>query len=327
MRRNRASMRKERIIMLASSVFVLTALTMTGFYVKEKNDSEKDGYMVDMSALEKRTEDKTKELAETSAKEKEGSTKGKEGSAKEKEAADEFSAEIANDLDYDPYFQEASSSDVENLWDSIRKESQETDEITTDAAKESNAVANSEAAKADVTERTDGSAKTDVTASANVNSAINEMAKSESVIKDTAKAAVFQEKGKLDWPVAGNVLINYSMDKTVYFKTLEQYKFSPAIVISAAEGENITASADGKVKEVFENAEIGHAVTVDIGNGYEITYGQLRDINVLKGDLVSAGDILGKVSAPTKYYSKEGANLYFKLTKDGTPINPLSNLG
>ena len=35
-------MKKERIIMLASSVFVLTALTMTGFYVREKNKEEKD---------------------------------------------------------------------------------------------------------------------------------------------------------------------------------------------------------------------------------------------------------------------------------------------
>ena len=56
-------MKKERIIMLISSVFVLTALTMTGFYVKEKNEADKDGYVVDMSALENKTEEKTKEIA------------------------------------------------------------------------------------------------------------------------------------------------------------------------------------------------------------------------------------------------------------------------
>ena len=53
MRRHRSTMRKERIIMLVSSVFVLTALTMTGFYVKEKNEAEKDGYIVDMSSWRK----------------------------------------------------------------------------------------------------------------------------------------------------------------------------------------------------------------------------------------------------------------------------------
>ena len=143
---------------------------------------------------------------------------------------------------------------------------------------------------------------------------------------EAARALSFQERDNLGWPVAGNVLINYSMDKTVYFPTLQQYKYNPAIVIAASEGENITASADGRVLSVFEDAQLGHGITIDIGNGYELTYGQLKDIMVLQGDMVSAGDVLGKVAAPTKYYSEEGPNVYFKLTKDGVPVNPLSCL-
>ena len=97
-------MKKERIIMLISSVFVLTALTMTGFYVKEKNEADKDGYVVDMSALEKKTEEKTKEIAE---------------SVEQNQAND---AVKGNDLDYDPNFQEASSGDVTNTWDNQKDE-------------------------------------------------------------------------------------------------------------------------------------------------------------------------------------------------------------
>ena len=41
-RRNRSSIRKERIIMLASSVFVLAALTVTGVYVRNNNRAEKE---------------------------------------------------------------------------------------------------------------------------------------------------------------------------------------------------------------------------------------------------------------------------------------------
>jgi len=32
------------------------------------------------------------------------------------------------------------------------------------------------------------------------------------------------ETDKLLWPIAGNILVDYSMDKTVYFPTLDQYK-------------------------------------------------------------------------------------------------------
>jgi len=64
----------------------------------------------------------------------------------------------------------------------------------------------------------------------------------------------------------------------------------------------------------------------DLGNGYELTYGQLTDITLAEGDAVSAGDIVGKVAKPTIYYSVEGSNVYFKLTKDGQPVNPLSRM-
>ena len=50
--------------------------------------------------------------------------------------------------------------------------------------------------------------------------------------------------------------------------------------------------------------------------------GQLKDIEVTKNSYVNAGDTIGSVAAPTKYFSVEGSNLYFELTKDGEPVNP-----
>ena len=65
---------------------------------------------------------------------------------------------------------------------------------------------------------------------------------------------------------------------------------------------------------------------MDLGNGYEITYGQLKEILVSEGSYVSMGDMIASVAAPTKYYSIEGTNVYFKLTKDGNPVNPMTRL-
>ena len=136
----------------------------------------------------------------------------------------------------------------------------------------------------------------------------------------------FSDNDSLVWPVVGNILINYSMDKTIYFPTLDQYKYNPAIVIQANEGDMITAAAAGKVTSVFTDPQIGNAVTMDLGNGYEITYGQLTGILVSEGSYVSMGDMIAQVAAPTKYYSVEGTNVYFKLTKDGEPVNPMTRL-
>ena len=58
MKRRRKNKRKERMIMLGSSVMVLSALTITGLYVKEKKEVPKEEYVVDLSELEKEENNK-----------------------------------------------------------------------------------------------------------------------------------------------------------------------------------------------------------------------------------------------------------------------------
>ena len=133
----------------------------------------------------------------------------------------------------------------------------------------------------------------------------------------------FTESSQLLWPVNGNVLMSYSMDKSVYFSTLDQYKYNPALVISGTLNDNVIAAAPGIVKSIDTMRETGTTVTVDMGNGYECLYGQLKDVQVKTGDYVNAKDVIGYVSEPTKYYSVEGCNLYFEMRKDGQTVNPM----
>ena len=93
-------------------------------------------------------------------------------------------------------------------------------------------------------------------------------------------------------------------------------------MLDAEEGTSVAACAEGKVIDIFQSAEIGNAVTMDLGDGYQITYGQLQEISVSIDSYVNPGEQVGTIAAPTKYYSIEGANLYLKLTMDGTPVNP-----
>ena len=142
----------------------------------------------------------------------------------------------------------------------------------------------------------------------------------------TAMNLNFGEDSQLLWPVDGNVLLSFSMDKTVYFSTLDQYKYNPAMVISGAEGDQVIASAPGIVKSIDVTAETGTTVNVDLGNGYELFYGQLKEVPVKAGDYVDAKTVLGYVGQPTKYYSVEGCNVYFEMRKDGQPVNPMEYL-
>ncbi len=159
-------------------------------------------------------------------------------------------------------------------------------------------------------------------------STANVQAEAAAALEKMAEPALhFSEDAQVDWPVAGTVLLDYSMDASVFFPTLKVYKYNPALVIGAEVGSQVVSSARGVVKSIEIDEETGTTLTVDVGDQYEMIYGQLKEVPVSKGELIEEGELLGYVSEPTKYYCEEGSNLYFQMKKDGEPIDPFLYLG
>lgn len=136
----------------------------------------------------------------------------------------------------------------------------------------------------------------------------------------------FTESSLMQWPVEGQVVLDYDMEHTIYFPTLNVYKYSPAIAVSSEVNTPVAAAANGKVLSITNNEETGLTMAMDLGNGYQAIYGQLKDLTFQTDDYVEAGTAIGYVSEPTKYYTKEGTNLYFAMKKDGVPLDPLQYL-
>lgn len=301
MRRNnrRSNAKKERIIMMASSAFVLTALTMTGIYMKSSRmDSEDDGYTIDFTALENSAENKLKEIAQN---------------AQTEDEADLLNGDIPNfygmedDLDYMPMETDTTQIVIPGLTDGdeLQGYAPTLDDVIPDIAAAPETKSESE--KKDNTPQPEPKKQETTAQSVVVMPELN-----------------FEDGDQLLRPMSGDMvaLLPYSMDGGIYFSTLEHFKYNPALILQADVGTTVTACADGKVIDIFENEEIGHAVTMDLGNGYHITYGQLNGINVALNSYVSIGDVIGAVAEPTKYYIREGSNLYLMLTLDDEPINP-----
>ncbi|MDO5417897.1 MAG: M23 family metallopeptidase [Lachnospiraceae bacterium] len=136
----------------------------------------------------------------------------------------------------------------------------------------------------------------------------------------------FAEGQTMAWPVSGNVLLDYSMDSTIYFPTLEQYKCNPGLVIQSDVSQPVAAPANARVLETGTNEEIGSYVVLDLGDDYALTCGQLKEVQAVKGEYLEKGQVLGYVAEPTKYYTLEGPNVFFKVTKDGKAVDPLDYL-
>lgn len=183
-------------------------------------------------------------------------------------------------------------------------------------------IGEAELAQAEETEEDAASEETEETA---VQSEEAEEEPSEEEEADTSETErfAFADDSRLIWPVDGDVILNYSMDKSIYFSTLNQYKYHPAIVISAEVGSEVRCAARGEVADISVNEETGTTLTMDIGSGYQAIYGQLKEVTVEEGDTVESGTVIGYVSEPTKYYTLEGSNLYFQLLKNREPVNPM----
>jgi murein DD-endopeptidase MepM/ murein hydrolase activator NlpD len=136
----------------------------------------------------------------------------------------------------------------------------------------------------------------------------------------------FKADDELLWPVNGNVIMNYSMDHTIYYATLMQFRCNPAIIIDAEVGTEVKASADGVVSGIETDEETGLTVTMNIGDGYSLVYGQLKDVTLEVGDVVKEGSVIGAINEPTKYYIVEGSNLYFQVLNNDETVNPMQLL-
>ena len=146
--------------------------------------------------------------------------------------------------------------------------------------------------------------------------------------KDAATPLVldFSDASTLGWPVRGNILLDYSMDSTIYFPTLEQYKCNPGLVIQSEVSTPVYAPAAARVLEAGNNEEIGDYLVLDLGNDYTVTCGQLKEITAVQGEYLEAGQLLGYVAEPTKYYTIEGSNIFLEMRHGDKTVDPLDYL-
>lgn len=211
---------------------------------------------------------------------------------------------------------------------------EKSDSSFSDNASDSSQLANADSSDTDDIGKAD-LVKADITTAEAATTEADDSASNASGDADTAKetnqdteetsasmAGGFTKKSSMSWPVQGNVILPYSMDTTVYYKTLDTYKCNPGMLISAKKGTAVYSAYAGTVLSVDRTSEHGNMVTVDMGNGYHAIYGQLADVSVADGQMIDAGEALGTVAKATSMYSLEGNHLYFAMTKDDIPVNP-----
>ncbi|MCL1844130.1 MAG: M23 family metallopeptidase [Defluviitaleaceae bacterium] len=133
----------------------------------------------------------------------------------------------------------------------------------------------------------------------------------------------FTEDDRMLWPVYGDVVMPFSMESLIFDPTMDHFRTNDNLRISASEGDPVRAGADGRVISVGNDFFRGNYVTIDHGDGWTSTFGQLME-NVLvnEGDVVRGGQVIGGVGQPSISGSLNGTHVHLHITRDDQPVNP-----
>jgi murein DD-endopeptidase MepM/ murein hydrolase activator NlpD len=93
--------------------------------------------------------------------------------------------------------------------------------------------------------------------------------------------------------------------------------------IGAPLGADVAATNDGVVRLVVDHVFSGRGVFVDHGLGFYSMYFHLSEVLVKEGDLIQAGQIIGKVGATGR---ATGPHLHWGVKLNGARVNPYALL-
>lgn len=120
-------------------------------------------------------------------------------------------------------------------------------------------------------------------------------------------------KGKLTWPVAGQLLHDYGQSRAS-----GQLKWN-GVVLAAPRGREVRAVYHGRVIFADWLAGMGLLVVVDHGEGYMTLYGYNETVLKSPGDWVAPGDVIATVGDSG---GQSQSSLYFEVRQGTRPVNP-----
>lgn len=112
-------------------------------------------------------------------------------------------------------------------------------------------------------------------------------------------------------------------DMFVYNPTLGAWVAHKAVDLLAADGAEVVAMYDGVVVECDESPSMGNYVVIDHGEGVLITYASLINVQVISGQKVKQGEVIGEVSTSAGNECDNGTHLHLEVLKNGQKVDPM----
>ena len=118
------------------------------------------------------------------------------------------------------------------------------------------------------------------------------------------------------WPVNGRLMGGYGQRSDPFSG---EGAMHTGVDISAPQGTPVRATADGIVLHAGWNGGYGRCVIIDHGNNYQTWYAHLSRMDVIEGEEIRQGEVVGAVGTTGR---STGSHLHYEVRIGSTPVNP-----
>jgi murein DD-endopeptidase MepM/ murein hydrolase activator NlpD len=119
------------------------------------------------------------------------------------------------------------------------------------------------------------------------------------------------------WPVYGTTTDSFGARRDPFGGS--SFEFHSGHDISAPWGAPVVAAGSGTIKFAGWQNGYGNTVDIDHGNGLTTRYGHMSRLNVVEGELVKRGDLIGRVGSTGR---STGPHLHYEVRKNDHPVDP-----
>lgn len=131
-----------------------------------------------------------------------------------------------------------------------------------------------------------------------------------------AENPFLDSRGKLGWPVAGQVVSKFGMQKHPILKTITE---NSGIDIKVRKGTPVRAVLDGVVTTITYIRGFGNTIIIDHGSGFYTVYSHVENVIVFEKEYITRNTIIAEVGDSG---SLSGALLHFEIWSNQTKLNP-----
>ncbi len=129
-------------------------------------------------------------------------------------------------------------------------------------------------------------------------------------------------------PLSTDIGLDYSCGVPVYNNIMSDWRTHDGVDFNGAYGDGVKAIAEGIVKDIKNDSLMGSTITVDHGGGIVAEYcGTSPTEDIIKGIIVSQGDMLGTLSEIPCEKDSDFPHLHLEIRKDGELCDPLELMG